>query len=89
MMNIFVGLCVYASICKYEGQPLTFPGTKEAWNSFTDASDANLIAEHQIWAAVDPIAKNEAFNIINGDVFKWKHLWNISAEQFEVENGGF
>ncbi|XP_024966166.1 3-oxo-Delta(4,5)-steroid 5-beta-reductase-like [Cynara cardunculus var. scolymus] len=89
MMNILLGLCAYASICKHEGQPLTFPGTKEAWNSFTDASDADLIAEHQIWAAVDPIAKNEAFNISNGDVFKWKHLWKILAEQFEVENGGF
>ncbi|KAF2312225.1 hypothetical protein GH714_028613 [Hevea brasiliensis] len=53
-----------------------------------DASDADLIAEHQIWAAVDPNAKNEAFNCSNGDVFKWKHLWNVLAEQFEIENYG-
>lgn len=89
MMNVIAGLCVYAAICKHEGKPLKFPGTKEAWNGFTGASDADLIAEHQIWAAVDPIAKNEAFNISNGDVFKWKHFWKVLAEQFEVENGGF
>ena len=51
--------------------------------------DAELIAEHQIWAAVDPYAKNEAFNISNGDVFKWKHFWKVLAEQFEVECAEF
>ncbi|GJV17727.1 3-oxo-delta(4,5)-steroid 5-beta-reductase-like protein [Tanacetum coccineum] len=89
MMNILGSLCVYAAICKYEGEPLRFPGTKEVWNSYSDASDADLIAEHQIWAAVDEYAKNEAFNISNGDVFKWKHFWKVLAEQFGVENGGF
>nr|XP_043619478.1 3-oxo-Delta(4,5)-steroid 5-beta-reductase-like [Erigeron canadensis] len=88
MMNILGSLCVYASICKHEGEPLKFPGTKEAWNSYSDASDADLVAEHHIWAAVDPIAKNEAFNISNGDVFKWKDIWKVLAEQFDVENGG-
>ncbi|KAG5388415.1 hypothetical protein IGI04_029956 [Brassica rapa subsp. trilocularis] len=32
--------------------------SKEAWEGFTTASDAYLIAEQQIWAAVDPYAKN-------------------------------
>ncbi|GMN37838.1 hypothetical protein TIFTF001_007142 [Ficus carica] len=50
-----------------------------------DASDADLIAEQQIWAAVDPNAKNEAYNCSNGDVFKWKQLWKVLAEQFELE----
>ncbi|XP_071697050.1 (S)-8-oxocitronellyl enol synthase ISY1-like [Rutidosis leptorrhynchoides] len=88
MMNILGSLCVYAAICKYEGEPLKFPGTKASWNSYHDASDADLIAEHHIWAAVDEYAKNEAFNVSNGDVFKWKHFWKVLAEQFDVENGG-
>ncbi|CAL5383820.1 unnamed protein product [Camellia sinensis] len=41
--------------------------------------------KQEIWAAVDPNAKNEAFNCSNGDVFKWKHLWKALAEQFDVE----
>lgn len=84
MMNLIGTLCVYATICKHEGVPLRFPGTKEAWECYSDASDADLIAEHQIWAAVDPYAKNEAFNCSNGDVFKWKHFWKVLGEQFEV-----
>ncbi|KAJ4966786.1 hypothetical protein NE237_018635 [Protea cynaroides] len=85
LMNIIGTLCVYAAICKHEGQPLRFPGTQAAWNSFIDVSDADLIAEQHIWASVDPYAKNEAFNCVNGDVFKWKHLWKVLAEQFELD----
>uniref|UniRef100_A0ACD5YP58 Uncharacterized protein n=1 Tax=Avena sativa TaxID=4498 RepID=A0ACD5YP58_AVESA len=57
--------------------------------SFSESSDADLIAEHQIWAAVDPHAKNEAFNCSNGDVFKWKRLWPILADSFGVEWAGY
>ncbi|KAF6147586.1 hypothetical protein GIB67_035343 [Kingdonia uniflora] len=89
MMNIIGTLCVYAAICKHEGKPLRFPGTRIAWEGYSDASDADLIAEHQIWSSVDPYAKNEAFNCSNGDVFKWKHLWKVLGEQFEVECAEF
>lgn len=89
LMNIVGSLCAYAAICKHEGMPLRFPGSRATWDGFWDASDAELIAEHEIWAAVDPYAKNEAFNCSNGDVFKWKHLWEVLAEQFGLENGGF
>lgn len=85
MMNVVGTLCVYAAICKHEKTPLKFPGKKAAWENYAIASDADLIAEHQIWAAVDPNAKNEAFNITNGDVFKWKQLWKVLADQFDVE----
>ena len=85
MMNAIGTLCVYAAICKREGLPLRFPGSQEAWNGYWDVSDADLIAEQHIWAAVDPFAKNEAFNCSNGDVFKWKHLWRVLAEQFGLE----
>lgn len=87
LMNLIGSLCVYAAICKHEGKPLRFPGSKGAWEGFWDASDADMIAEHEIWAAVEPYAKNEAFNCSNGDVFRWKHLWRILAEQFGVEFG--
>ncbi|OAY39194.1 (S)-8-oxocitronellyl enol synthase CYC2 [Manihot esculenta] len=89
LMNLVGTLCVYAAICKHQGLPLIFPGDRAAWDGYWDASDADLIAEHQIWAAVDPNAKNEAFNCSNGDVFKWKHLWHVLAEKFEIENYGF
>ncbi|GFP88614.1 3-oxo-delta(4 5)-steroid 5-beta-reductase [Phtheirospermum japonicum] len=89
LMNLVGTLCVYAAICKHEGKVLRFPGCKAAWDGYSDCSDADLIAEHQIWAAVDPYAKNEAFNVSNGDVFKWKHFWKVLAEQFGVECGEY
>ncbi|CAM8967649.1 unnamed protein product [Rhodiola kirilowii] len=89
LMNIVGTLCVYAAICKHEGKPLRFPGTKDAWECYSSCSDADLIAEQHIWAAVDPYARNEAFNCSNGDVFKWKQLWGVLAEQFEIEVAPF
>ncbi|KAF5179698.1 Delta-4,5-steroid 5-beta-reductase [Thalictrum thalictroides] len=88
-MNVIGTLCVYAAICKHEGKKLRFPGTKAAYEGYSDASDADLIAEHQIWASVDPHAKNEAFNCLNADVFKWKHLWKVLGEQFGIECAEF
>jgi nucleoside-diphosphate-sugar epimerase len=88
LMNMMGTLSVYAAICKHEGMPLLFPGTESVWNAYSIASDADLIAEQEIWAAVDPNAQNEAFNIHNGDVFKWKHLWKVLAEQFGIEKYG-
>ena len=89
LMNIIGTLCVYAVICKHEGIPLKFPGSKVAWENYYVASDADLIAKQQIWAVVEPSARNEAFNCNNGDVFKWRHLWKVLAEKFGIENYGF
>nr|USU81829.1 ISY [Nepeta sibirica] len=89
MMNLVGTLCVYAAICKHEGAVLRFPGCKGAWEGFSDCADADLIAEHEIWAAMDPYAKNEAYNVSNGDVFKWKHFWKVLAEKFGVECGEY
>jgi len=85
LMNIVGTLCVYAAICKHEGLPFKYPGNLISWEQFMDASDADLIAEQEIWAATDPYAKNQAFNCTNGDVVKWKHLWRIIAEKFDLE----
>ncbi|KAK9165899.1 hypothetical protein Scep_001090 [Stephania cephalantha] len=74
----------------WSGTPLRFPGTRVAWEGYyNDVSDADLIAEQEIWAAVDPYGRNEAFNCSNGDVFKWKHLWKVLGEQFGVECAEF
>ncbi|KAM4129363.1 hypothetical protein ACJW30_01G017000 [Castanea mollissima] len=89
LMNIIGTLCVYAAICKHEGFPLKFSRNKESWEYYYVASDADLIAEQQIWAVVDPDARNELFNCNNGDVFKSKHLWKVLVGRFGIENYGF
>ncbi|KAG2409002.1 3-oxo-Delta(4,5)-steroid 5-beta-reductase [Vigna angularis] len=81
LMNLVGSLCVYAAICKQEGIPLRFPSTRGAWEGYSFSFDADLIVEQHIWAVVDPYVRNEAFNYSNGDIFKWKHLWKVLAEQ--------
>nr|XP_023884013.1 3-oxo-Delta(4,5)-steroid 5-beta-reductase-like [Quercus suber]POE70981.1 isoform 2 of 3-oxo-delta(4,5)-steroid 5-beta-reductase [Quercus suber] len=83
--NVLLTLCVYATICRYQGLPFRYPGTKYAWENFCDMSDARVLAEQQIWAAVTDRAKNQAFNCTNGDVFTWKCFWKVCCEIFDVE----
>ncbi|XP_078430316.1 NAD(P)-binding Rossmann-fold superfamily protein [Wolffia australiana] len=87
--NAVSTLCAYAAICRREGAALKFPGSRACWEGYSDASDADLVAEQQIWAAVDPFARNEAFNCSNGDVFKWKQLWKALAEQYGIGFEGY
>ncbi|KAK9097237.1 hypothetical protein Sjap_022734 [Stephania japonica] len=89
LVNPIWALCIYAAVCKRKGELLRFPGSRATWEGYFDATDADLIAEQQLWAAVDPNAKNEAFNCVNGDVFKWKQMWKVLGEQFGIECAEF
>jgi len=84
-MNMGVTLAVYATLCRETGQPFVFPGSHLQWNALTDVTDARLLAQHLEWAALTPEAHNQAFNIVNGDVFRWRWLWPQLAAYFGVE----
>lgn len=85
LMNIGVTLATYASICKATNKPLVFPGSRAQFEGLTDVTDARVLARHLSWASTTPGARNEAFNVVNGDVFRWKHLWSVIARYFGVE----
>jgi len=38
-----------------------------------------------VWAATDERAADQAFNINNGDLFRWKEMWPKIAAYFELE----
>ena len=84
-MNMGTTLAAYASICKELGQPMRFPGSSVQWNSLTDVTDARLLAKQLLWAATTAAARNQAFNVVNGDVFRWKWMWKRIASWFGVE----
>ncbi|KAJ4844642.1 hypothetical protein Tsubulata_033629 [Turnera subulata] len=83
--NILLTLAVYATICRYQGLPFRYPGTKYTWEHFCDVADADVLAQQHLWAAVTDKAKNQAFNCSNGDVFTWKSMWRVLCEVFDVE----
>lgn len=89
MMNLGTTLAVYATICKETGRPFTWPGSSAQWIGLSDVTDARVLAEHLIWAATTEAAHNEAFNVVNGDVFRWSRLWKQLAAYFGVEAVGF
>ncbi len=89
LMNIGATLATHASICKATGRPFVFPGHPTAWDGLNDITDAQILARQIVWASVEPNARNEAFNAVNGDVFRWTRLWSVIADYFGVEPGDY
>jgi len=85
-MSIVSVIAVYAAIRKEQGVPLAFPGT--AWNSLYQVTESAHFAEAALWAATEPRCANQAFNITNGDYFRWSQVWPRIAEAFEMPAAG-
>ncbi len=83
-MNTIPVLGVYAALCREEGVPFAYPGHLPF---VREAVDVRLIGNACVWAADAPKARNEHFNLTNGEVFAWKDLWPSMAEHLGVELG--
>jgi len=88
-MNMGTTLAAYATICQETGRPFKWPGSAAQWNGLSDVTDAKLLAAHLIWASTTDAARNEAFNVVNGDIFRWNWLWKRLAAYFGVEPVGY
>jgi nucleoside-diphosphate-sugar epimerase len=84
-MNLVVVLAVYAAISAELGVPLRFPGRPGAYHALLELTDAGLLAEATVWAATEPRAGGQAFNIANGDLFRWSRMWPAVADSFGIE----
>jgi len=83
-MNPIPALGVYAAILKDEGKPLSYPGGARR---IVQAVDADLLARVCGWAATDPAARNETFNVNNGEAFEWATVWPAIADAFGMPVG--
>ncbi|WP_375433358.1 SDR family oxidoreductase [uncultured Friedmanniella sp.] len=88
-MNMGLTLAVAASISRHTGTPFVFPGSETQWNGLTDMTDATVLAEQMIWASTNPAGADEPFNIVNGDIFRWRWMWPRLAAWFGVEPAAF
>jgi nucleoside-diphosphate-sugar epimerase len=84
-MNLAMVIAVYASISKELGLPLRFPGKPGAYDKLLEMTDTGLLAKATVWAATDARCANQAFNINNGDLFRWNDMWPAIAEYFGLE----
>jgi nucleoside-diphosphate-sugar epimerase len=83
-MNILPVLAAYGALCREQGRAFAYPGGPDY---LLEAVDARLLADALLWAAAAPSARNETFNITNGDVFCWRHVWPAIADALGLEPG--
>jgi nucleoside-diphosphate-sugar epimerase len=84
-MNLAMVIAVYAAVSKQLGLPLRFPGKPGAYDKLLEMTDAGLLARATVWAATEQRCANQAFNINNGDLFRWSEMWPKIAHFFELE----
>lgn len=88
-MNMGTTIAAYATLCRETGRPFRFPGSEAQWNGLTDMTDAGQLARHLLWTATVPEAHDQAYNVVNGDVFRWSWMWGRLARWFGLEPAEF
>jgi nucleoside-diphosphate-sugar epimerase len=83
-MDLIPPLGVYAAMLREQGRVLDYPGGAAR---VSQAVDVDLLARAIAWAGEAATARNEAFNVTNGDVFTWENVWPAIAEALDMEPG--
>lgn len=86
--NCVTLLGAYGSLCRAQGLPFVFPGSQAAFDAVSQCTDAGLLARAMLWSATDPRARDQDYNVINADYFRWRRLWPQLAAFFDLEDGG-
>jgi len=85
--NLLSTLGAYAAICCHLDRPFDFPGKPGNFTSLQEMTEARQLAEAIFWMSRTPEAQNNAYNVINGDLFRWENVWPLLAEHFGVKPG--
>ena len=86
-MNLGNLIGVYATICKESGMDFIFPGDAETFSKLANVTDSDIVAKAVEWSFNNEKAKNKAFNITNGDVFRWEQVWERIADYYDLKVG--
>lgn len=86
-LNLAMVIGAYAALCRELAVPFRFPGSAAGYRVLMQATDADLLARVSIWAATTPIAAGQAYNVTNGDLFRWEHLWASLADHYGLDIG--
>jgi len=83
-MNTVPIIGIYATLCREEGRLFCYPG-HVAYPR--EAVDVRLVGNAAVWAANNPKAWGEHYNLTNGEVFSWRDLWPSLADFLHVPLG--
>lgn len=86
-MSIMPAIAVYAAISRELGLPLRFPGKPGAYGTIYQVTESSHFASAALWAATEKRAANQAYNITNGDYFRWRNVWPRIARVFDMPVG--
>jgi hypothetical protein len=84
-MDLIPPLGVYAAMLREQGKALDYPGGAAR---VSQAVDVDLLARAIAWAGEAEAARNEAFNVTNGDVFTWENVWPAISDALDMKPGG-
>jgi nucleoside-diphosphate-sugar epimerase len=83
-MDLIPPLGVYAAMLRQQGRDLDYPGGAAR---VAQAVDVDLLARAIAWSGEADAARNEAFNVTNGDVFTWENIWPALASALDMKPG--
>ena len=84
-MDLIPPLGVYAAIMREQGrEALDYPGGAAR---VAQAVDVDLLARAIAWSGEAEAARNEAFNVTNGDVLVWENIWPAIADALGMKPG--
>jgi nucleoside-diphosphate-sugar epimerase len=83
-MNLIPALGVHAAVMRERGPILPYPGGAERVGQ---AVDAALLARAIAWSGEAAAARDETFNVTNGDVFTWPNIWPAIADAVGMRPG--
>lgn len=83
-MNVIPAIGAYGAVLRAAGEPLHFPGGAP---SVTEIVSADLVARAVAWAATASEARDEVFNVTNGDVMVWRNVWPAIADALGMVPG--
>jgi nucleoside-diphosphate-sugar epimerase len=87
-LNLATVLAIYGSILRELGRPFGFPASERCFDSLVQMVDAELLARASIFVSTTEGCGNRAFNVGNGDIFRWRHMWPALAGFFGLEPAG-
>ena len=83
-MNVIAALGTYAAVLKDDGEPLHYPGGDP---NIMEAIDSGVLARAIAWSGETIGASGQAYNITNGDVFRWQEVWPTIADACGITPG--
>lgn len=86
--SLLFPILVYASVQKYRGKKLEFPGDLAAWYAPQSLSNAVLNSYQYEWMALTNSTTNQAFNTYDACEFTWGKMWPRLAKWFGMESTG-